>query len=618
MLGVVRSGFRLPWQGEKAPLSRTPIAFPPPTDQSAFQALDQEVSSLITKGAVDRVRCHSSPGFYGRLFVVPKASGGWRPVLDLSSLNTFLVYKHFKMETASSIREAVRPGDWAISLDLRDAYFHILIHETDRKFLRFSWRGEVYQFRALPFGLAPAPWLFTRVTKELCLVARRQGIRLHVYLDDWLLLAQTEARCLGHSEFVLNLCSNLGFILNDEKSDLIPSQSFLYLGMCFDTVKWTVSPSPQRLARLQESLLVALTVQTAPVRMLASLLGMMESMALLLPLGRLHKRQFQRLFLREWVKLNKNWFSQVPLGFQFREAILQWQNQEWLSHGVPISLPPAQEILFTDASLQGWGAHMGNLTASGRWPPHLSQAHINWLELEAVWLALKEFRKAAQGKHVLLNTDNTTVAAYVNKQGGPHSYSLSIRVEALLLWCQEWGIALTAKYVPGKLNILADFLSRSHMILPSEWTLAHRTLEPVWARWFKPHIDLFATRFSRRLPLFVSPVPDPQAWAVDALAIPWTNLSAYAFPPFSILRKVIRKARVEEASLILVAPMWESQPWFPDLLDLCHVDPVQLVIGPRGLIQPRSGVPHADPAVLNLHAWLVCGRACRHEVHQMM
>ena len=190
---------------------------------------------MIAKGAVDRVRCHSSSGFYGRLFVVPKASGGWRPVLDLSSLNTFLVYKHFKMETASSIREAIRPEDWAISLDLRDAYFHILIHETDRKFLRFSWKGEVYQFRALPFGLAPAPWLFTRVTKELCLVARRQGIRLHVYLDDWLLLAQTEARCLSHSEFVLNLCSNLGFILNDEKSDLIPSQSFLYLGMCFDT-----------------------------------------------------------------------------------------------------------------------------------------------------------------------------------------------------------------------------------------------------------------------------------------------------------------------------------------------------------------------------------------------
>ena len=68
---------------------------------------------------------------------------------------------------------------------------------------------------------------------------------------------------------------------------------------------------------------------------------------------------------------------------------------------------------------------MGDLTASGTWPPCLAQAHINLLELEAVWMALKAFVEAAEGKHVLLNTDNTTVAAYVNKQGGAHSFTLS-------------------------------------------------------------------------------------------------------------------------------------------------------------------------------------------------
>ena len=296
---MVRSGFRLPWKGRKAPLSRVPFVFPPPSDPLAFQALDAEVRSLVTKGAVELVVDKSSPGFYGRLFVVPKASGGWRPVLDLSTLNTFLQQKRFRMETAMSIRESMRPGDWAVSLDLKDAYFHLLIHEADRKFLRFSWEGKVYQFRALPFGLAPAPWVFTKITKELCVAVRGHGIRLRVYLDDWLLLASTEALCSDQAQVVLDYCLKLGFVLNAEKSDLVPAQNFIYLGMQFDTVKWTVAPSQQRIGRLQETLRWVLASQAVPARVLASILGMMESMSLLLPLGRLHKRQTQRLFLAE-------------------------------------------------------------------------------------------------------------------------------------------------------------------------------------------------------------------------------------------------------------------------------------------------------------------------------
>ena len=418
-LGVVRSGFRLPWRERKAPLTRVPISFPPPGDPSAWNTLDLEVQSLLSKGAVELVHNQDSPGFYGRLFTVPKASGGWRPVLDLSTLNTYLVHRHFRMETAGSIRDSIRPGDWAISIDLRDAYFHLLIHEADRKFLRFVWKGQVFQFRAVPFGLAPAPWLFTKVTKDLCTVVRRQGIRLRVYLDDWLLLARSASQCQAHSQFVLNLCMRLGFVLNDEKSELIPSQKFLYLGIQFDSVNWTVIPSPQRLFRLQETLLLIMSLREASARVLASLLGMMESLSLLLPLGWLHKHQFQRFFLIEWGRTGKSWSHHIPLDDQFSLAVAQWQDQSWLTQGVPIAPPQAQEILFTDASQVGWGAHMGDLTASGTWPPCLAQAHINLLELEAVWMALKAFVEAAKGKHVLLNTDNTTVAAYVNKQGGP-------------------------------------------------------------------------------------------------------------------------------------------------------------------------------------------------------
>ena len=135
----------------------------------------------------------------------------------------------------------------------------------------------------------------------------------------------------------------------------------------------------------------------------------------------------------------------------------------------------------------------------------------------------------------------------------------------------------------------------------------------VWEKWHKPHVDLFATSFSKRLPLYVSPVPDPKAWAVDALSFSWKNVLGYAFPPFPILGKVLRKAREDSASLILVAPFWPAQAWFPDLLSLSQVPPLKLHLNsPNSLVQPRTGVPHANPVLLNLHAWLLCGTPCQH------
>lgn len=101
----------------------------------------------------------------------------------------------------------------------------------------------------------------------------------------------------------------------------------------------------------------------------------------------------------------------------------------------------------------------------------------------------------------------------------PHS--LALKAEALLLWCADQNI------IPGKLNKLADMLSRPRGIISMECpTLSHSALEQIWGYWFKPLIDLFATRLNFRLPVYVSPIPDPQAWAVDALTLPWTGLEA--------------------------------------------------------------------------------------------
>lgn len=161
-----------------------------------------------------------SPGFYSRLFCVPKASGSWRPVLDLSPLNGYLKEVHFRMETAQSIRVSIQEGDWSTSIDLSDAYYHLVIHSRDRKFLRFRWQGTVFQFRALPFGLSLAPWLFTRVVRELLLHLRSKGMRIRAYLDVWLVLASSRSTCHSQISRAMQVTQDLGFRPNRGKSDL--------------------------------------------------------------------------------------------------------------------------------------------------------------------------------------------------------------------------------------------------------------------------------------------------------------------------------------------------------------------------------------------------------------
>ena len=147
------------------------------------QALRKEVETMVEKGAVEVVT-NPSPGFYSRLFLVEKSSGGWRPVIDLSPLNGFIQQTRFKMETVATVLTSIRKGDFMASIDLSDAYFQVPVHRASRKFLRFTIEGTVYQFKALCFGLATAPQVFTRVFILISSWTHSQGIRLLRYLDD--------------------------------------------------------------------------------------------------------------------------------------------------------------------------------------------------------------------------------------------------------------------------------------------------------------------------------------------------------------------------------------------------------------------------------------------------
>ena len=164
MLNIITNGYVLPFLS-KPNLVRFPLILSEYKARQKDQALATCIQPLLSKNAIERVENVKSLRFYSHLFLVPKPHQRWRPVIDLSRLNTFLHLEKFKLETLESIRISLIPGEWVSSIDLSDAYLHIPIHRNSRKYLMFYYRSQVFQFTSLPFGLATAPQVFIMIVK---------------------------------------------------------------------------------------------------------------------------------------------------------------------------------------------------------------------------------------------------------------------------------------------------------------------------------------------------------------------------------------------------------------------------------------------------------------------
>ena len=601
VVNILREGYTLPFRF-RPHLTRSPTVisnYHNPTKQSfLIEALYQ----LLNKNAVEPVDNPNSLGFYNRLFLVPKPNNRWRRILDLSTLNTFLNTGSFKMETPETIRTSLQVGEWVTSIDFKDAYFHIPIHSQSRKY-------KSYQFKSLPFGLSTAPMEFTVVAKEVKLMALQKGIRIHQYLDDWLVRASTLHTCLQHTQTLVTLCQELGWLVNKEKSELAPKQVFNFVGYQFDLKEGKVRPTEERWQTLTDKIRSMMSDPVCPVRKFMSLIGLLTATEKQVHLGRLHMRPIQWHLKNNW-RVPESLEKVIPVPKSLHPHLRWWLEESNVLLGQPLHPLKHALQIFTDASNEGWGADLDDHNARGTWSLPESKLHINHLELKAVFLALKEFRTLICNKTVLIATDNTTVVSYINKEGGMKSGSLCALLWRILSWCTRQQVTLRARHIPGRLNVIADKLSRLGQTIQTEWSLHPAVFQAVCARWHQPQVDLFATRFNNKLPQFVSPVPDPQAWAVDALSLSWEDLDPYAFPPAAILGKVVEKLQDYPCNrIILIAPGWPNMPWFWDLVAMSSQIPLCLPNLPNLVSQPFNQVLHRNLSNLNLHAWLRLSRS---------
>lgn len=572
--------------------------------QKDVDLISKEISDLLEKDAIERVpKLNQQEGFYSTFFLVPKKNGKMRPVINLRPLNMYLVKKHFQMDTLTKIINLVKPKDWAISIDLSDAYLHIPIFPAHRKYLRFAFQGQCYQWKVMCFGPTVAPRVFTKLVTVVAAYLRTMNIRLGVYLDDWLGLNQFRKQLLLDKRMSLELLMSLGFIINLEKSNLIPNQEITYIGALFNLRLGLVLPTEERAQKLWQAIKNLVSGQTKAKDFL-HLLGLMASCIELIPHARLFMRPIQLHLLSFWKPSLHSVEMSIPCTLHLKSHLQWWLNPANIFKGRSLQQKMAQMTITTDASKTMYGGHLGNKYVQGAWSQEQQTWHINSLEMEAVFITVKHFLETLKGKTVLVRSDSQTVVQYINKAGGTRSSRLCIQAWNLWNLAIENNVVLRAAHVAGKQNNLADHLSR-HWIRPTEWTLKPSIVQEIFNRWSTPLIDLFASDQNHQTNVFCSWIPSNQAYAIDAFTIPWENMYAYAFPPICLIPKVLKHMSRFHCKIILIAPQWQRRHWYTDILNLLVACPVRLPLVPDLLKQPKTIINHPNPEFLHLTAWML-------------
>ena len=235
VLTVLREGYTLPFRFQPN-LTRSPTIISCYVNPHWNLYLVEALHQLLNKYAVELIPIGHHLGV---LHLVQKPN---RSILDLSTLKKFLKTESYKMEIPETIRTSLQAGEWVASIDFKDAYFQIPIQ---RQSMHFHVQAKSYHFMALPFGLSTAPMEFTVVAKEVKLLALQRGIRIHQYVDDWLVIARSHQTCLQHTQPLVALCQELGWLINREKSELDPKQIFDFVGYQFDLKEGKVRPTLQ-------------------------------------------------------------------------------------------------------------------------------------------------------------------------------------------------------------------------------------------------------------------------------------------------------------------------------------------------------------------------------------
>ncbi|XP_053400697.1 uncharacterized protein LOC128557387 [Mercenaria mercenaria] len=517
------------------------------------------------------------------------------------------------MDTFESILRLVSPDCFMASVDLQDAYYSVFIAEEDQVKLRFEHRGILYQYQALPNGISFAPRLFTKLMKPIYASLRVRGYKNSGYIDDSFLSGNTFLECEQNVKDTVSLMSDVGFMINKKKSVLIPTRKITFLGNDIDSEKMVVTLPQKKVFTLLEECKQLHRKSKVSIQNVARVLGLMVSSFSAVEFGHLFYRKIEKEKIQA-LKNSKGDFSSKMYVTDEMRTELKWWIDNLSSQERVIDHGNADLVIVTDASSFGWAGICENQEIGGRWTTAEAGHHINYLELLAASLSVKAFCMHKKNIHVQVQLDNTCAVSYIRNMGGCRSLECNDLVHKLWVWCMGRSVWLSSTHIPGKDNI-SDHGSRNFND-NVEWKLNEQIFDNVTSIWGKPEVDMFASRLNCQLPKYVSWKPDAEAFFVDAFSLDWSKMFMYIFCPFSLVARALQKLRQDQGDCIMIVPLWPTQNWWNDLLELLIDIPYIIPVTSKVLQIPYTDKVHPLVGKLNLVASRLSGNLSKIETFQ--
>ncbi|KAL5463210.1 hypothetical protein EMCRGX_G032089 [Ephydatia muelleri] len=511
IIDMIRDGYMLPFHVE-------PPAYRRGNKNTAYANsvfVCKAVADLVGGGFVEEVT--EQPFICSPVSVVENSAGKKRLVVNLRHVNQYLLKRKFKYEDLRIAMMLFSQGELMFSFDLKSGYHHVDIARHHRKYLGFEWERQFYVFTVLPFGLASAPYVFTKLLRPLVKLWRSRGLKCLMYLDDGIVAVKGKESAEKASMWVRGSLERAGFVMNVDKSVWTPSHRVMWLGFNIDLLDGYVSVPREKVDMLVALLRVALLSSWLRAKQIASIVGRIISMGIALgPVSRFMTRNLYAVLESRYA-----WCDVLEVSPQARAELEFWVDCLHCYNSQPIwHSPSAVRVVYSDASDTGYGGYTvehGMHVAHGNWLPEEAVKSSTWRELVAVSRVLDSIAPKLRNVRVRWFSDNQNVVRII--QVGSRKAHLQEQAMRVFETCIAYQIRLEPEWLPREENELADFISR--IIDYDDWQVdpeCFYVLDGIWG----PHsIDRFADNYNSQLPRFNSRFACPGTEAVDAFTVDW-------------------------------------------------------------------------------------------------